>query len=97
MMVLIGAVTWNCIVTERFIREFRGRMNLLSEGLLHTQQARIASFFSSKGTPQVDSKARTTKRDTNDIPVRGARMTKLTHKRKADASIPHDRRLPDDA
>lgn len=95
--ILTAAVIWNCVVTEKLVREFRSRMTQIEKNILHTTQARIASFFSDSPAPRIDAKARTVKRDTSDIPARGARMTTLTRKRKADDSIASDRRLPDDA
>ncbi len=90
MAVLIGAVIWNCVVNERLVREFRRGMSQINQNNLHTKQARVRSLVSSSGVPPVDSKARVTKRDTSDIPVRGARMSQTTSKRKADVSIPRN-------
>ena len=93
--VLIGAVIWNCVVIERLIREFRRQMADLRQEFSHTKQSRAASTVSLRGVPKVDSKGRTTRRDSSDIPVRGGRMSKLTSKRNPDDSVNRDRRLPD--
>lgn len=95
MVVLIAVIVWDRVQTERLIREFRSRMTQIEKNILHTTQSRVASFFADGPAPRIDAKARTVKRDTADIPARGARMTNLTHKRKADASTSDDTRLPD--
>ena len=51
-----------------------------------TRQSSVASRRASTGTPIVDAKARTTRRDSNDLPTTG-RMSDGLHRRKRDARI----------
>lgn len=54
--------------------------------LLRARQNQAANKVSNYSTPAVDARARTTRRDTNDLPASG-RMGKVVPRRKTDDSI----------
>lgn len=95
LVIILVMVGWNIFVTHIMVRELKREVLQLRSEVEHTKQSRMASFVRSTSTPSVDARGRTTRRDTDDIPIRGARMTQLTHKRKADDSPANDNRLPD--
>lgn len=47
-----------------------------------TRQTRVKQNAVTRRNPGVDAKARTTRRDTDDIPTRGGRMSRAVHREK---------------
>lgn len=78
-LVTLVALLW---VFDR-LRRMSSELRKL-EVLLRVREGRVASKRSSISTPEVDSRARTTRRDTPDIPARGGRMSQAVQRRKRD-------------
>ena len=73
-------------VQSNHIRELRDELAKVRRQITTTHQARITAMVSSSSTPKVDARARTVKRDTSDIPARGARMVRNTRRTNASSS-----------
>jgi len=58
--------------------------------LMRVRSGRVAMKSSTTRVPQVDSRARTTKRDTPDIPARGGRMSQAVPRKTRDARLTTD-------
>lgn len=97
LVILTVAVVVNIISTTMNLRELKRESASIRSEIESTRQARMKSFVRSTSTPAIDSRGRTTKRDSDDIPVRGARMITLAHKRKPSDRTTDDDRLPDNA
>lgn len=93
--ILTAALIYNSVVLHRQLRELRLEVENLSRRIDSTKQARFKTSTTSSGTPRVDSRGRTTRRDTSDIPARGGRISKLTKKVDAHVSLDSDSRLPE--
>lgn len=77
------------------IRDLKTDMLRMRSEIASTRQAKVKSFVRSTATPGVDARARTTRRDTDDLPRTG-RMSQGVHRKKTNAREPDDYRLPDD-
>lgn len=95
--IILVAVVVNLTASILMFRELKRESAAVRSEIESTRQARMKSFVRSTSTPAIDSRGRTTKRDSNDIPVRGARMITLAHKRKPSDRTTDDDRLPNDA
>lgn len=67
------------------LRDVKDRLRVISTKVdeQKARQSQITARRASSSTPQVDAKARTTKRDTDDLPLTG-RMSMGVHRKKRD-------------
>ena len=81
---LLAAIGWSAY-TRTYLGEIKGEIEQLRKELHEAKQARMKSVVSSRQTPHIDSRARTTKRDSGDLPRTG-RMSSTTSKGKTDGN-----------
>lgn len=77
---LLAFIAWQLLGVEQRLNK---RLDFI-EVLLKARVGNVVNRRQSHQDPKVDSKARTTKRDTNDIPARGARMSTAVHRIRSD-------------
>jgi hypothetical protein len=73
------------VLILRRLTSIESRLRTIALGLdqFRVRQGRIKRAYASDPIPIVDAKARTTQRDSRDIPTRGARMSTAVHREKS--------------
>ena len=84
---LLAAIGWSAY-TRLYLGGIKEEIQQLRKELHEAKQARMKTVVSSRQTPQIDSRGRTSHRDTKDLPRTG-RMTNTTN-RKKDAGLDSD-------
>jgi len=90
MEVIVGAlVLLGAIGTSAYIRIYLGGMKEeieeLRKEIRATRQAKMRSTTTDRQLPHIDSRGRTTRRDTDDLPRTG-RMTSATSRKRTDGN-----------
>lgn len=80
-LLILAAIGWSGYRDLEIKREIQQ----LRKELHEAKQARMKAIVSSRQTPHIDSRARTTKRDSGDLPRTG-RMSSTTSKGKTDGN-----------
>jgi hypothetical protein len=84
-----GILVWTQLLLISKLEKVNRKLDALTKrynNLMTTRQGRISRTVTDTRSPRVDAQARTTRRDTPDLPTRGGKMSTAVHRKSSHGS-----------